>query len=490
MQPLATATSSVALPAGTGCIEVSIDGDEIVRQLAVPQALTRMAQSLSVGTALLNHVHPDERDFVAMNIGWARGEASRIARVQFRLARVNRKWANVLAKIRQGENGALQISLQPDDVAYARGAEAQLRRVVEGSLQGIVVISGRETLYFNEGYARMLGFISARALEASDPEQTGDFIHPEDRQMVYERLAAMEPVSRFEFRLVQLDGTAVWVHATAARVMWDGRRALLSWLTDITDRMRAEDDLRRSAEAAQAANRAKNEFLANMSHELRTPLNAIIGFSEVIGAEILGPVGAPKYLEYAGDIHKSGEHLLDLINDILDLAKIDAGKMELRESEMTVDEIITDCLMLVRTRARNGDVSLSTQIEPDAPRLYADKRAVKQVLLNLLSNAIKFTPQGGHVMVSSHREADGSFGLSVTDTGIGMSAAEIEVALTPFGQVDSRLARQNVGTGLGLPVSRSLMRLHGGEVIVESAVGVGTTMTALFPPERVIVNKK
>ncbi len=299
----------------------------------------------------MNHVHPDERDFVGVNIEWARGDASRVARVQFRLARVNRKWANVLAKIRQSEDGALQISLQPDDVAYARSAESQLRRVIEGSLQGIVVISGRETLYFNEGYARMLGFISARALEASDPEQTGDFIHPDDRQMVYERLAAMEPVSRFEFRLMQLDGTIVWVHATSARVMWDGRRALLSWLTDITDRIRAEDDLRKSAEAAEAANRSKNEFLANMSHELRTPLNAIIGFSEVICAEIMGPLGSPKYLEYATDIHKSGEHLLDLINDILDLAKIDAGKMELREADIAVADVVSDCVMLVNTRA-------------------------------------------------------------------------------------------------------------------------------------------
>src|SRR5580692_2357691 len=175
MQPLATVTNSSALPAGPGCIEISIDGDGIVRRLTVPQPLMRIAQCLSVGETLLNHVHPDERDFVAMNIGWARGEAGRTARVQFRLARVNRKWANVLAKIRQSDDGALQISLQPDDVAYARSAEAQLRRVIEGSLQGIVVISGRETLYFNEGYARMLGFISARALEASDPEQTGDF---------------------------------------------------------------------------------------------------------------------------------------------------------------------------------------------------------------------------------------------------------------------------------------------------------------------------
>ena len=486
MSQLASASDSPISPAGQTTIEIVVDGGGVIQQLSVPPRLARIAQSLAVGQIFLDHVQPDEREFVSVNMNWARGSESRKARVRFRVARVGRKSANVLGQIQCGDGGTVQISLQPDDVAYARNAEAQLRRVIEGSLQGIVVISGRETIYFNEGYARMLGFISAHALEASDPEQTGDFIHPDDRQKVYERLAAMEPVSRFEFRLVQLDGTIVWVHATAARVMWDGRRALLSWLTDITERIRAEDDLRKSAEAAEAANRAKNEFLANMSHELRTPLNAIIGFSEVIGAEILGALGSPKYLEYANDIHKSGEHLLDLINDILDLAKIDAGKMELRESNMTLDEIVNDCLMLVSTRARHSEISVISRIAPDAPGLRADKRAVKQVLLNFLSNAIKFTPQGGQVTIDAQTDADGNFGLSVTDTGIGMSPAEIEVALTPFGQVDSRLARQHVGTGLGLPVSRSLMRLHGGEVVVTSALGVGTTMTALFPPERVL----
>ncbi|MFZ0036892.1 MAG: ATP-binding protein, partial [Candidatus Acidiferrales bacterium] len=265
---------------------------------------------------------------------------------------------------------------------------------------------------------------------------------------------------------------------------------LLSWLTDITERMRAEDDLRKSAEAAEAANRSKNEFLANMSHELRTPLNAIIGFSEVLCAEIMGPIGSQKYLEYSNDIHKSGEHLLDLINDILDLAKIDAGKMELRESDIAIEEIVTDCLMLVSTRARHGEIKLATKIAPDAPQLRADKRAVKQVLLNFLSNAIKFTPEGGQVSIGAAVDAEGNFALSVTDNGIGMTQAEVEVALTPFGQVDSRLARQHVGTGLGLPVSRSLMRLHGGEVVVASTLGVGTTMTAVFPPERVLINKE
>jgi two-component system cell cycle sensor histidine kinase PleC len=487
MPPLAAATSFPILPAGHAYIEAAIDVGGIIKDLAVPPSLARIAQLLSAEGNLLSHVHPDEREFVGMNIAWALAKAGRKARIQFRLARSGGKWSNVLAHVRQVNAETLQVSLQPDDVTYARNAEFQLRRVVEGSLQGIVVISDGETLYFNEGYAHMLGFGSARDLAASDPLQTGDFIHPDDRQIVHDRLAGIESTSRFEFRLLRSDGTIIWVHVTSTFVTWDGKRASLSWLTDITDRKRAEDELRKSAEAAESANRSKNEFLANMSHELRTPLNAIIGFSEVIWTELMGPIGSPKYLEYAADIHKSGEHLLDLINDILDLAKIDAGKLELRECDITLTEIVTDCVTLVNARAQSGGVSVTTQIAPGGPDLHADKRAVKQVLLNFLSNAIKFTPHGGRVSVVGQVDTDGNFELSVIDDGIGMSAAEIEVALSPFGQIDSRLARQHVGTGLGLPVSRSLMRLHGGDVVVTSTLGAGTTMTAVFPAARVLV---
>ncbi|HSZ74514.1 MAG TPA: ATP-binding protein, partial [Rhizomicrobium sp.] len=284
--------------------------------------------------------------------------------------------------------------------------------------------------------------------------------------------------------LITRDGTTVWTETRAAFVRWNGRPASLSWMNDITTRKHMEQELVRSKEAAEFANRTKTEFLANMSHELRTPLNAILGFSEVIREEMFGPVGQDRYIEYAQDIHASGEHLLELINDILDLSKLEAGRLELRESAVSLPKVVEHCLTLVKNRAAAGGVKLITEIPDDVPALRADERSVKQILLNLLSNAVKFTPKGGSVTTGITFSPRGGFHVAVTDTGIGMSAEEIEVALSPFGQIDSQIAREHHGTGLGLPITRSLLALHGGELSVKSEPKLGTTMTAHFPAER------
>ena len=236
--------------------------------------------------------------------------------------------------------------------------------------------------------------------------------------------------------------------------------------------------------AADDANRAKSEFLASMSHELRTPLNAILGISEVIKEELFGPVGLAKYVDYAQDVHNSGQHLLDLINDILDLSKIDAGKAELREEDISVASLIADSVSLVRERAQKSGVGLEISPATDLPSLWADKRLLKQILLNLLSNAIKFTPAGGRVTVQAERDAEEALRITVIDTGIGMSEAEIAKAMSLYGQIDSRISRKHQGTGLGLPISRSLARMHGGELEVESRPGKGTRITLVLPPQR------
>jgi signal transduction histidine kinase len=236
-------------------------------------------------------------------------------------------------------------------------------------------------------------------------------------------------------------------------------------------------------EEADAASQAKTAFLANMSHELRTPLNAIIGFSEAMQQEMFGPLGAPKYAEYVSDIHASGKHLLSIINDILDLAKIEAGKLELDEADIDVAQAVTSAANLLRPEAEKRGVVLKVGQCDGLPRLFASPRMLHQMLLNLLSNALKFTPRGGQVGVGAEVGRKG-MEISVTDTGIGMTPDDVKVALKPFGQVANALTRREQGTGLGLPMVKSLMELHGGRLAIDSAQGDGTRVRLIFGAQR------
>ncbi len=247
-----------------------------------------------------------------------------------------------------------------------------------------------------------------------------------------------------------------------------------------------EGELSRALKAETSANAAKSDFLALMSHELRTPLNAIIGFSEILGTEMLGPLGHPRYREYAGDVHGAGRHLLALINDILDLSKAAAGKFDLDCEEIVPADVITECLKLTRGKAHEGGLRLSCDLAPGLPNLIADRLRFKQALLNLCSNAIKFTPPGGHVHVMADQEEDGHFVLTVRDTGIGMSPEQIPVALEPFRQIASPFARQKEGTGLGLALVKSLVECHDGRLEITSALKKGTAVRVVLPPQRCV----
>jgi len=238
--------------------------------------------------------------------------------------------------------------------------------------------------------------------------------------------------------------------------------------------------------AAEYADRTKSEFLANMSHELRTPLNAIIGFTEMMTHQMFGPLGDRHYDEYSGDILESASHLLSLINDILDISKIESGQAELDETELNVAQIVQNCMRLVDVRSKEAGLTVRINVGDSLPALKADERLLKQMLLNLLSNAIKFTERGGEVSIDGELANDGVLRITVTDTGLGIAKTDISKAMSTFGQVDGALDRRFEGTGLGLPLVKSLAELHDGGFEIQSEVGIGTRATIWFPKERVV----
>ena len=264
----------------------------------------------------------------------------------------------------------------------------------------------------------------------------------------------------------------------------DGSTATVS--IDVTQIAKTDEALRTALDDAETANRSKSEFLANMSHELRTPLNAIIGFSEIIRSGLFGPDERVKDQEYANDIYDSGQLLLNLINDILDISKVELGTDELDEAGIKATDLVNSVVVLVRERAHKTRVKIQTGIADDLPMLFVDEQKLKQILINLMSNSIKFTPAGGSVDLRVWRDAENGFLFEVTDTSIGIEARDIAKALQPFGQIDSALNRNHAGTGLGLPLAKKLTEMHGGTLELQSKPDVGTTVTIKLPAERTV----
>ncbi|HEY2011823.1 MAG TPA: ATP-binding protein [Rhizomicrobium sp.] len=289
-----------------------------------------------------------------------------------------------------------------------------------------------------------------------------------------------------EFHWIAVFNSFVEIALIVAPIIFYARDVISQLKTSRAEMDEMSRRLAIGAEQAEQANRAKSAFLANMSHELRTPLNAIMGFSEVMKDQHLGPVHNPRYLSYAADIHASGRYLLGIINDILDLSKIEAGKMSLEQAEeFPLRQALEGSLSICRTLGEKFGVRVACEVPHDDVRLMAVERMVRQILINLVGNAIKFTPAGGLVEVGGSSLSCGGYAVTVRDSGIGMTGDDIVKALTPFGQVENKMTATHNGTGLGLPLAKAMLELHGGALEIESTPGRGTVIMLKFPAARV-----
>lgn len=301
-------------------------------------------------------------------------------------------------------------------------------------------------------------------------------------------LAARRPFRDFRYEFISPDGESLWLSISGKPVFSDDDEFLgyRGTGTNITAEFKAQAELRKAKEEAEIASRSKSTFLANMSHELRTPLNAIIGFSDLMKRGVSGKIENPRHQEYVDDIYGAGEHLLAIINEILDLAKVEAGNSPLGEDEIDTCEIVQSVSSLLAERAHESQVRLVIEQLSDLPLLWADARKLKQILLNLLSNALKFTPPGGTVTVGVSCDVARGYIFHVKDTGIGIAPSDIPKALAAFQQIDSELNRKYEGTGLGLPLAKAFVEQHGGTLSLKSAIGEGTSAIVVFPPERIV----
>ena len=320
-------------------------------------------------------------------------------------------------------------------------------------------------------------------------------IHPADRAKALTELrkAGAGSYVTLEYRLRAANGQSIYVRnmlSVTIRTDPDGRRRTLAqgFLLDVTEMQMAAAALEEGKLRAEEANRVKSEFLANMSHELRTPLNAVIGFSEIMKDELFGKL-PEQYLEYAESVHASGKHLLDLINDVLDLSKIEAGRVELADEEIDLEEILDDCKTLLGERMGSAGLHCQMRVSPDLPIARVDGRRIKQVVLNLMANAVKFTPPGGTITLAGRYTQGVGVCLTVRDTGVGMTEEEIPRALSKFGQIDGDLTRAHDGTGLGLPIAKSLIEMHGGELEIQSEKGKGTEVRIWLPEARLLLDR-
>lgn len=454
----------------------------------------------SLGKKLLTFFHKDDWAAIEKKIeGLLRGDIDDSLLVP-RLLRNNQRERKVrlnMKILRQDRAQALQIVGVISDIqggrqieTVLREAEEKYRAIVENAVGGIYQVTpeGR-CVSANPALATMLDYDSTEQLltEMSDVSKRL-YVSVADRYRFLRSLEKNGVVRNFETQVRKRGGETIWVNESA-RVVYNEEGNILYFegsMEDISARKMFETELREAKINSDLSNRAKSEFLANMSHELRTPLNAIIGFSEIIKGEMLGAVEQKQYLDYASDIYHSGQNLLKIINEILDVVQIDSGDRQLQESVVDLNELIQKSVRRLHDKAHEEKISIYNKVSSAIPPLVADRLALKQILNNVLSNAIKFTPEGGNITISHEIRKSGRLRLSITDTGIGMDEYELEKALSPFGQAEGNLNKKNSGTGLGLTLVHALMKLHEGDLEMFSQKGLGTKVTLVFPARRMV----
>ena len=404
-----------------------------------------------------------------------------------------------VSMIRQDDNKDLRVVGTITDVEERRRteralseAEKKYRAIVENAASGIYQVTPEgHYLSANPAMANILGYESTDEI-LRDVRNVNTDIYYNARERERQLRDAVRAVGvTVECQVRRKDGKIIWVQENL-RAVKDEQDQLIYFegsMDDITQRKETEIALRAAKVDSDLANRAKSEFLANMSHELRTPLNAIIGFSEIIRNQAFGEVGRVEYLDYARDINESGKRLLQVINEILDVSRIEAGERQLNESVVDLQKMVLSSLEMLGQKIESNNMIVSNYINADTAKIIGEAHAIKQMLTNILSNAVKFTPSGGRITINSDIDDFGQLHVSVTDTGIGLTDEEIEKALSPFGQVNTALNKSESGTGLGLTLVQSLMALHGGSFELFSQKGVGTTASLIFPPKRITLSQ-
>ncbi len=367
-------------------------------------------------------------------------------------------------------------------------SDQNFRRIFEQASWGVFQTSpAGKYILANTALAAIYGYDSPEALVAEVADIGRDvYVDPGRRDLFIRQVREHGYLAGFESQIRRRDGRIIWI-SESCREVRDASGELMLYegtVEDISARKQTEADLFAARALAEQSSKAKTIFLANMSHELRTPLNAILGFSELMEQELYGPLGDARYVEFVGDILRSGRQLLEIIGNILDIAKMEAGELALDVQDTDLSEIMRASEWLIAEMARQRGITLDARIPTSGAMVNVDSTRLRQVFVNLLSNAVKFTPEGGKVVFSCRRDRN-ALAVVVADTGIGMGEAELADVAKPFHQADSALSRRYDGAGLGLPLSQSLVELHGGTLTIESLRGVGTTVTVRLPATRI-----